>query len=841
MAAVVVLIGLCAVAQAQIAMHSDRLDAAIDPQTGVLVSLTDRASGLQLLRPSPCRYVLQPDPNSEVEATELEDRVTGQEGDRLVCRNPKLPGVRIEKQYVLDGRLLTKRIRFSAEARDIGLLKYSVGSSVTPEFYAGGYLNDPTRHPVDYPYIFTRDLDAERHIRDYHNVADHHLVIFTNPERGIGLAQYRLSVDGRFVHPLTSYSYDPGLYYGPDGWRLAVAARWMSDDRPALECESRWHLFDGDHVAFHQEYLRLPEFAEQWDWQSPEWVRDVVGVASWQWTSSSPNVQGYLQRVESLGEGYLMVTLGGIFHNTRDYLSDPIQTPSGVPLPAAELRRIVDDLHALSPRIKVGPVTWQWGFGDLDPVFREHPEWTVHDGAGEPMFAASGWSGERVFSQLLTPECRQYVVSQYQGACKRYDFDFIYMDTGQGGVTRFDWNTHWGAQDYDWADLYRGIRDATRGNRDGAAFFNGTPRLYSSYCDCGYFEGVGFIKTHDWRALADRLFLVKLYQPGEKWTMPLYWRDDNLEEYAAYCLALALKPVGFMGPGPAATRWPAIAAANELRQARLAPDADARPCWWKQQTDIEAYALRLPGGGLLTALSHAAEPAEAELSCLIEPLGLDPARPVHLWLFRQRSVAEMQQTVKITGAQADAYYAQTGRAPCRGVTAEYLGTEAFADGTARVKTELQPGFAAVVLLTQAPELALEVNGRPAHLLLPAGEGATKTVAADRPLAPEVLASREDVQLPAEMYSPMIVTAHSSPEVMNHTETEVGRQVAGLHVLRLLTNDCEHNTEDTASASIAEGGGAISLVTDMGREKVSGYAYAGFEADNPGALKLRVDL
>ena len=43
--------------------------------------------------------------------------------------------------------------------------------------------------------------------------------------------------------------------------------------------------------------------------------------------------------------------------------------------------------------------------------------------------------------------------------CKRYDFDFVYMDTGQGGVTRFDWDTKWGAQDYDWSDLYRGWRE----------------------------------------------------------------------------------------------------------------------------------------------------------------------------------------------------------------------------------------------------------------------------------------------------------------------------------------------------------------------------------------------
>lgn len=858
---------------AEIALTGARLEARIDDATGALVSLTDLRDGLALLRNSADRYALQPDPDTEVIATEAEDKVITRDGDLLICENPKLPGIRIEKQYALEDRFLTKRVKFTARQQDIGLLKYSVGSTASPEFYGDGYLNDPSRHPLDYPYIFTKDLKAERRILDCNAAADHHLAIFTSPAHGRGLAQYRFKVDGRFVHPLTSYSYEPGLFYGPEGWRLAVAAKWMSDDREPLECETRWHLFDGDHVAFHQQYMALPEFAAEWDWASPAWVRDVQGVTSWGWTASSPILTRYKDIADSLGGGYLMVMLSGIFHNTRAYWCSTdvecapgavhdtgaiasagaaerqagpgeysIPAAEGVPLPAKELRRIVDELHALSPRIKVGPITWQWAFGELDPILKQHPEWTVHDPLGGPAFAASGWRHERVYSQLLTPECRRFVLSQFEGMCKRYDFDFIYMDTGQGGVTRFDWNTKWGAQDYDWADLYKGIRDAARANRNGATFFNGTPRLYSSYCDCGYFEGVGFINVRDWRALADRLFLVKLYQPGDKWTMPLYWRKNVLELYPAYCLALGLRAGSFVGSPVTGKRWPIIAAINELAQTRLVPEANARPCWWKEPTEIEAYALKLPGGAILSAINHDEGPVQAKLSCDVAPLGLDPGAPICVWLFRPKLVAELDATVKSTEADANELYANTGNAAYRCCPAEFLGAKSFADGRAQVQFSLDPGRIALVLLTQSPTLATAVDGCPRQLLLPPPKGArAATVPADRPLTPEIIGCREAFQPPKDLVSALLFPPRSSPEVMNRKVTEVGREVAGLKVARLLAYDCEHNLGDLATAETLGDPPGLRLTADIGLDKKYGYAHGGVEATNAGTLTLRLSL
>ncbi len=822
-----------------VSLTSGRLVAEIDEQTGQLAALTDRRDGARLLERSADRYALMPDAKTELGADEAADRVVSRSGETFRATNPRLPGVTITKRYRVTDQWVEKRVEFAADRRDAGLLKYTTGSTAALGFWRDGYLNDPSRHPLDYPYLFAKDLTAERPMRDSHAVADHHWAIFCNPQQQRGLAQYRFQVDDRYVHPLSSYAYEPGLVYGPQGWRVAVAAKWLSAGGPTLAATCRWHLFDGDHLRFHQAYLALPEVRAEYAFDSPAWLRDVRRIMGWSWGAGSFNVARFKQAVEALDGGILMVMIGDVFCNTRRYLADPLVNADGLEVTPARLRRLVDDLHAISDRIKVGPITWQWAFGPADPVYRERPEWTVHDGAGQPLFAASGWGDEKVYSQHLTPACREHNLAQFRGMVKRYDFDFIYMDTGQGGVTRFDWTTHSGAQDYDWADFYRGIREAARSNRAGATFFNGTPQLYAQQADCGYFEGLGFVKVRDWRAMADRLLLVKLYQPASKWTVPLYWTADNLDEYANYCLLLGLK-AGDFGGTSSGQRWPWAAAAEELAAMRLVPAADARPCWWQERTEAEAYALSLPGGAMLNVYQHAKVAGQVTASCAVGPLGLDATRPISAWLFEPRPVSSAVAEVALNEAGANDWYRRTGQAPHRMFKATRLGTLTARDGRVEVKLTLEPQRIGLVLLTQAPALAHAVNGRPTQLLLPPPAGATvQTLPADQPEPAALAQRRYAFRLPADARSTEYVPERSAPETVNHRETPVGRTVAGLAVQRLLTLDCEHNLADAASAeALAD---RLRLSAQMGDEKVYGFAAAGVEASNPGRVNLRLTL
>ncbi|HWQ53215.1 MAG TPA: hypothetical protein VN442_05990 [Bryobacteraceae bacterium] len=754
----ILLAAACSLAAAD--FRSARLAVEVNDATGALSSITDRKDGRLLAGRSFDSYALQPAPERETRASELNDRVVRRNGGTLACENPSLPGILIEKTYSVEGSVVSKRVRFQAKGKDLGYFKYGTSTTVPAEFYKSGYLNNPSRHVVNkaVPYIKTAGIAKEIQIYDFNPRADHYLVIFTNPVLQRGLAQYRFKVDGHFVHPLSSYAYEPSLYYGPEGWRMGAAAKWLSEDREDLSCEIRWHLFDGDHLAFHNDYLNLPELRETWETKVPAWMGEVKGIISWDWQSRA--VAEYGKRAaggtgefakikaaaDSLSSGYLMVLVRGVFPNTRAYMRDPIPTPRG-PLARAQLQQWVRQLQALSPRIKVGPITWQWAFLDKDPVVREHPEWTVHGPDGKPGIVVTAWEGEKAAAQLLTPEARRFVLDQYAGIVKAYNFDFIYMDTGQGGVTLFDWRTKRSAQDYDWGLLFKGIRDAARSN-GGGAFYNGIPNLFSLYSDIGYYEGFNPFREH-WQARSDRLVLSKIYQrPNAKRTIPLYWDDDKgdiVENYPKLCYSLAIKPGGFDYRGEYnAQHWPLIGALLEIEGAELAPAARWEPCWWRRETDVEVYALRLPGAALLTVQNHVKAKQTVEAGFDLAPFGFDPAKPLHLWRFDPKAVGELraENPDKMTEAQAATRFKSTGRPALRAVNASFVANVPYPKGGRLTRSvEVAQDRVTILMATQSATLAYARDGQATHFLLPStGAPGERTIRADRELPANLAAS-----------------------------------------------------------------------------------------------------
>jgi hypothetical protein len=746
-------------------LQSARVEIAIDDTTGALQRITDRRDGAVLAGAVHDAYALQPTPENKMAASEAEDRVVARRGDVFVCENPKLPLVTIEKTYTVENSLVTKHVNFKANGNDLGFLHYSTGTNVPREFYQPGYLNNPTRHVVNtaLPYFQVAAIEKEFQVFDINPKADHRLVIFTNPVAKRGLAQYRFKVDGHFSHPLSSYTYEPGLFYSPDGWRMAVAAKWLSQERgDTFSCDVRWQLFDGDHLAFHSAYLDLPEWKATWNTEVPAWMKEVKGVVTWDYTRSGPQgVTGWdptqagpadFPRIkamaESMADGYIMVLVRGVFHNTRAYTADPIAGAYGEPIAQSQLQKWVRELQALSPRIKVGPITWQWAFADKDPVFKAHPEWSVHGSDGKTPVVVSAWEQEKASPQLLTPEAREFVLGQFAGMMKIYNFDFIYMDTGQGGITMLDWRSKRSAQDYDWGMLYQGIRDIAR-THGGGSFLNGVPNLFSLYSDFGYYEGYNPHREH-WQARSDRLVLAKVYQrPNDKRTIPLYWQDKDwtTESYPKLCYALAIKPGGFDMRGEfEPLRWPMIGALLEIEGAELMHAAQWAPCWWREKTDMEVYPLRLGQAGFLTVYNRGKDAQRADVSLDLTPYGFDPSKPVHVWRFDPKTLAnlELENTEKLTEKQAAELFARTGRAPMRGVGASFIANAPYPkDGRFTQTLQMESGGVTLLMFTQAPKLALTKNARPTHFLLPAtGAKDEQTVRSDEPLPAAIAAERQ---------------------------------------------------------------------------------------------------
>ncbi|HEX2862419.1 MAG TPA: hypothetical protein VHN79_12300, partial [Lacunisphaera sp.] len=172
--------------------------------------------------------------------------------------------------------------------------------------------------------------------------------------------------------------------------------------------------------------------------------------------------------------------------------------------------------------------------------------------------------------------------------------------------------------------------------------------------------------------------------------------------------------------------------------------------WWREKTDMEVYALRLGGAGFLTVYNRGKDTRQVEASLDLAPYGFDPSRPLHVWRFDPKTLADLEaeNTGQLTEAQAAEIFTRTGRAPLRGVAATFVGNVPYPkDGRLSRALELESSGLAVFMFTQAPKLAYAKKSRPTHFLLPASDaGDEQTVRADAPLSEAVAEGRGVVAL-----------------------------------------------------------------------------------------------
>jgi len=77
-------------------------------------------------------------------------------------------------------------------------------------------------------------------------------------------------------------------------------------------------------------------------------------------------------------------------------------------------------------------------------------------------------------------------------------------------------------------------------------------------------------------------------------------------------------------------------AGMELAPSRIV-DVELSHRWWREDTKLEAYALRLGPAHVLTCLSHYTEPRPVTLSAGRDALALEPGKRTFVWQFPVRS------------------------------------------------------------------------------------------------------------------------------------------------------------------------------------------------------------
>jgi len=697
-------------------MQNRHAVAAVLKGTGALAGLWNRKTGERVMVYSADRYLLQT-ATRELATNENGDTVLGEATLAAVGRTPRLevrarnagfPGltVKVTKTYELRDNVLAKRTAFAVDKDSNGFIRALSVANLDPAFRAPGYLNSPLRHPQDYPYIHARDIKQDTYQNMYGGRADYHLVCFVNLEAGWGLGHYRHRVNTRWVHPLTAGTDRPSLCYAATGWRFMGLTERLAPGSLA-SFTTHFRLFEGDQVAFHRQFMAQPEFQATYDDPLPGWGREVKAIDM---VSGSPLTRVYYEKASAVIEDGYLITIPGVmrraakgnvwqaFHQDGNTLNSPIDES----LYAPRLHAI----NSISPKIKLAPFTWAWSFTTDGDLFAEHPDWTFFDAKGQPIAG----DGER-YSTRMTPEAREWVLQRYREWFREFKWPVLYIDGGQGGVSQVDWKSMTVVQDYEWMDFHRGLRRVIKEfGDDRALFMNGACGLYSLYNHFGYFEGL--MRTRDWRALADRLFMVKLYEHGDWWTSPLYFSSGNIQPYFNYVVGLGLKPSCTVAPASLQL----IDTAFEMKDAELY-EFGVTPCWWKEQTETEAHGLRLGHSFIISMTNHERHDRTARIGFDRDRLSLDPNKKVFIYQLTPNKLSDGFNNI-LTERGFRSLYRGTGWRLSDFADLRLLAMEDAATSRRELDVSLPSKRLSLLLITQSPALVYSVSDQPTNLELP---------------------------------------------------------------------------------------------------------------------------
>ena len=629
------------------------------------------------------------------QADEVHEAKVAADGTRLdlVCRNAALPGIEIRKSYWLrpEPNIVAKRVEFRTDRDWQGVIHWVHSVALDPAFREGGFYNNRDYHPPRDAFVYAKDIRVP--VRQ----PEGQQVYFVSPRTGLTAASYRLRANDRIVGPWCYFTAkgaggaegETDQFFTARGWQFkAHLDRLWPQARPSAEVH--YTVLRGDFSHFHRQFMALPEFAEANDMVAPPWVREVKGQGPPSVPlRTSPQAANGVDALLDEGWSLYMQALGRKEGATCGWQAAPVSAED-----EQTLSGLVRHVRANSSRMKLGIYAWLHSVSPQNPAVTAHPDWFIRDRDGQPIRDNMG-----MYSRLLVPEHVDYVRAMIRQVQTRHNMDYFYVDGGGFGRTDVDWPTLRVVQPYDYMRMYEGTRVDGR-----PSFFNAIDGLRGFYNAMGFFEG--FIDVEDWRALAIKLYEVKLYQQPGTWSMPLYLRQDNRQPYLNYCVLLGLRPEADISRA----NLPLINMAYELGE-MIVRDAGVTPCWWLEQTELEAYALGWPSSDafLLTFLSHAKAAKEYEVGFNPAMAGLAPDRPVYVYHLRPPPASDLWAN-KLSEPEDRAAYAQQGwcsvMLPRIEAFEEYASPAAAARRTRTVRADVVE----LLGVTQTPALIWSVNG-----------------------------------------------------------------------------------------------------------------------------------
>lgn len=759
-------------------LASRELAAAIDPKRGMVAGVWDRTTGNKLIVSGYYLYELQTK-KSEKKLDERSDRVikASVKGERLIleCVNPEMPEVRLQKQYSLttvgnEPRLLCRRLQISGKVKEMTLLQTTSRT----------LFDDDYRKPSFYNRIFVigtmgdgrtcvpaSEITAPSIQRAWFNSTEGRAQFsLMNPQTGSGVAEYLYKENGAWSFPQALAQ----SYWTPFGWDMGAGATFVKE-KP-YSAELRYHLFRGDRLTFHREYIGLPEYSAVRNDFTPSptatRISAVMGLSSSQAVDDNASTRKFVQATAGSMKELLRPDEYGLSawgpHDTRwpdlptGDDAELVQTHnnnSGVVLgrwPAKKVKDSRERIRQVNPNLLSNNYSFIVDIYKGSQTFKEHPEWFLITRDGTPM---EGFFGTEYIRANWCPAFVKFLSERLLATCDYYGFDVCYLDYGVGILTP-DWGRGEVLGFKDYLGFIKDLQQELhkRGKLLWLNSFVGQP-----YFDLGYFEGSGANGHYGitWRDGADVDMMTKFYMPPGTAIMPIYWLGgDMFKEQGSYnevryvdsVLINGLMPTGcWLDPyhihfpsKEGGADWKSIYqytaavhyAAYEMRDSEWA-EVGLKPAWWRDPvTQLQVVTLCLrPSAGepvrggageqgrpatrhspldtyLVNVISHEKDTKDVNLSVDVKTMGFDPGKRVFVWQFLRRDYSKYPKGVPVPANWNEMFSSRVCSSSIPGKS-EFSYTI----------PQLPPDRVCITALTQTPAAIVSASGIPTQMLLPA--------------------------------------------------------------------------------------------------------------------------
>lgn len=668
-----------------------------------------------------------------VESDESKDRVTKPpevlEHDDMTqviftCKNPDLEGIAIAKVYSLPktSRTVSKEITFKSSRNEAVFLTYSTELNLTSQFRKNTYYHSLTVIASEtikdlIPASSVTSRQEANPGKGYWD-AQPKIVAGVNLDEGYGVGQYRYKINGHYVWINVLKSDIPHLYYDPKGWSMGVSVTRL-DPGEVTSSETHISIFKGDQLSFYDEYFKLPEVVERRkpDPRAPEWLDTFLGeVSHWSlphWTGE--RAYGYLYNIENsqvLAPDMSVGVSVWLWYQYRgDMFPEGTFYPFGVEVEMDWLAEWIKKMQEISPKFKFGVYAWVQYLDIVSEAVTKNPHWLVRDKQGNPVEQCLADDGKTVSGlSNLTEDLKEHILACYRGMLEKFNLDYIYLDGAMEGHSKIDWSTQQVIQEYEWYDLYERMRDLAR--EYGAAVHNNYAG--SLYADMTYIEVPSFANI-SWQALGYRMYLSKLWQPENSFTVLIYPNDTN---YYDYVLGFGVRPLPTQG-----YHYKLAEAAFEVKDMHPVIGVDLEPAWWRSDwVFLEAYPFSQGNASILTFINRDNYASNVEFSLSPAKFGLDTSKDVFVWLFtREDYLSEaVQQTYNLSLRHWKSIVDRGEDPPV--MNASFLAHHRTVSNIMDFDIETKSGLLNMLVMTNSPAMLAAVEGKRTNFHLPSSLG-----------------------------------------------------------------------------------------------------------------------